>query len=83
MAKDILISDYVICKCEDDYNIDKHHVYRKSQGGNLVIKIGHNSHMMLHSSPSQFKRDFSEDLYYDLLPSLRSKHEYMEAIAKL
>ena len=76
--KDILISDYVICQTDDDYLIDKHHIFRRPS--QYVIKIGHNAHMMLHFDPVNFRKSFGSALFYDLLPRLKDKHEY---IAKL
>ena len=66
---------------------DIHRMVRGSHNGkyeisNLAI-LCKNCHMKLHSSPSQFKKDNSEDLYYKLLPSLKGKRDYKKALEDL
>lgn len=64
--------------------IHKHHKKRVSQGrddsDNNIAKLCPRCHTILHSSPPQFKKLFSEDLYYKLLPSLQSKREYKKKL---
>ena len=63
--------------------IDKHHPIRRSQGGKDTMQVPHEKHMIGHSSPDQFIREFGIDEYHRFLPRIKSKHEYWNKLKEL